>query len=199
MKNYPISMLLILLFPVLLPAQLILERPDGKKSVTLNPGSEIILKLPTKTAADRLECECYQSYQGILKKYEADTFTMQIEEYKRIFYEEGGVAKSEQVKYHYDHAPVDSRLLGKSPIAITKIRKSFENLEDAGGVLMLLAAFQGLGAGPLLSHKARRVSDKIVLGGLGVGLTLVLLPNKKTYYLEQPRKGKRKKLWRIRN
>lgn len=194
----PIIWLLCLISPFL-SAQLTLTRAEGGKTRTIDYGQKITLKLPTKSAPCTGPCDYFQAYTGKLKQYHQDTFNMVIEEYQRVYFDEGNIAKKETVEYHYADLEISTTLFANDIISISQKSKSRENRFNFGATLLLLSAIQGLVVSPFLSDKSKKVSEKFVFGGLGLGIVLMVLPQERTYYFKPPQNGKKKKLWQIKN
>ena len=64
-------------------AQLTLQKVNGSRTKVIPLGSELTIKFPTKTA--RKDCDCFQSYTGILKYATKDSVTMELSSERRYF------------------------------------------------------------------------------------------------------------------
>ena len=121
---------------------------------------------------------------------------MRVREEVRIYALDENTNKKEDTKFSNAAGNAVTPFYAKDALSVSIFSKSRKNLDKIGAVLMVLTAFQGLVVGPLLSDDARSLSDKIVLGGFGVGFVLAIIPNSKTYYFQQP-KNKTERLWRM--
>jgi hypothetical protein len=176
-------------------AQLTLEKVNSKKKVTVPVGTNIRLRFPTKTT--NLDCDCYFQYNGKLVQATKDSLTMVIGTDERIYADENGVQKSIYQQYKYaPNREISTILRTNNAILVIKENPNMLSLNNAGGVLMLMSLFNQLVLSPFYGSEVRKTSDKISLGMFGVGLTFALLPNKKRYYITQPKNGG-KTLWRI--
>ncbi len=182
------------IFQNLVSGQLKLQTVNGKRKITIPSGTEISIKMPTETA--KTTCECFQMVRGILKNYHSDTISMKILEQERRYFVDTSIGKSVVTQFGKEGNLIDSPIFAKDVLSISKHFKSRKNLDNLGGTLMMLAGFQSLVVGPLLPKNLRKGSDKIVWGGFGLGLFLVALPNKKTYYFQNQKK-KNKRLWQF--
>jgi hypothetical protein len=185
---------LFFLLSTALSAQLTIESIDGKKRVDFPVGSMLTIKRPTPTSNDT--CECYHAHTGKLAGVQKGDALLTLEQDNRIYYSEVGIARNIKTQYAYTGPKTPTPVSLQDVISVTRTSAARKNLDGLGGTLMLLAGFHGLVTAPLLSSEARKTSDKIVWAAFGAGLVLVLLPNEKTYHIQQP-KGKKKPLWRI--
>lgn len=154
------------------------------------------LKLPVKTSVEK--CDCHQLYRGVLTDFQKGMVLLNPTETMRRYYDENGLAKQETTAYTEESTqdyqlsiPTDNLL------AVVKYRKRRKTFKQVGSLLIVLSVVQGLAIGPSLNDDARSVSDVITLGAFGVGLTLLALPDQKTYYFEQPPNKKKVRLWRL--
>ncbi|MEZ4962797.1 MAG: hypothetical protein R2830_23430 [Saprospiraceae bacterium] len=194
MKKIPFTVIFTLMLIPLSFSQLRLESENGKWQVTLPTETKIGLALPTETWNE--QCECYKTYTGILKDVERDFANLLLLETDHVFEDSNRIASRTQTKYKYLSAKIKTPVPLLDLKSVTIYHQTGKDLDILGGLMMFFSAVHGLVVAPFLSDDARNVSDKIVWGGLGAGFVMTLFPNKKTYYLQQP-KGKQEELWRI--
>jgi hypothetical protein len=176
-------------------AQLTLEKVNSKKKVSIPNGSLISLRFPTKTT--NLECDCYFQYNGKLVQASKDSLTIVIDTDVRIYADEYGVRKSTYQQYKYaPNREISTILRSNNATLVIKENPNMESLNNFGGVLMVLSIFNQLVLSPLYGSELRKTSDYISWGTFSLGLTFALLPNKKRYYITQPKNGG-KTLWRL--
>lgn len=185
-----------LLLPFLVPAQLRLQSISGKKTAEIPLGSTIELKLPAPGEAGD-PCEYYWSYNGVLKGTESGKAKLLVHEETLMYQETNGLVKKVNTNYAYPQKEIYTDIDLAPAFSVTKYSKSGDARKGFGALIIGAALLHSVAISPFLSDKARDVSDKIVWGGVGVGVTLILLPSKKTWYLQQPT-GKNKRLWQFR-
>ncbi len=193
-----LSLLIIIFFSSvnILSAQLTLQKVDSQHKVKIPLHTKIALRLPTKTSND--SCDCYHEFKGILKKQDNDNVTMIVDEDTHIYLDENSIAKYVRTTYQYKKEKAETTLRTNHLISITKISKTKEQLIPLGGTIMLLSLFHSLVSAPILvNQNSRKMSDKITLGIFGVGLAMVVIPNHKVFYFQQPKNKNKKALWRI--
>ncbi|MEK7257152.1 MAG: hypothetical protein AAB316_20520 [Bacteroidota bacterium] len=194
MKNQLISLILCCFCLNAALAQLKLQSVSGDKTVEIDFGRTVTFKLPTTTSDT--DCECGHAFKGNLREMKGDQAMLVLEEHVRTCKDENGVNKKVETIHVHRSGEFVTAVPLKNLKSVTRHSRSSEGLTNMGGILMLLTIFQGMVVAPLLDDDARRVSDKIMVGGFGLGLTLVALPKKRTWHFEQP-KGKVKRLWRL--
>jgi hypothetical protein len=96
-----------------------------------------------------------------------------------------------------DDASAPTSLPLNSIQSISVYRKTPEALDNFGGIIMLLAGIQALIFNPLVFEgNGRKQADAIAASAFGLGLTFVLVPNKKVYRFEPSSVGS-EKLWQL--
>ena len=180
-------------------AQLTLQKVNSSRMKVIPLGSELTIKFPTKTA--RKDCDCFQSYTGTLKYATKDSVTMELKSEERYFAQDTNFFKTIQTYYSqsdkentYQSAAVTIPL--KVALSLEKSHLGMRDVNNAGGVLIVLAIINQLIVSPLYDAESRKTSDKISYGTFGLGLILALLPNHKTYHIQQPKEGG-KSLWQF--
>lgn len=177
-------------------AQLRLQSVSGKKTAEIPIGATVGLKLPAPGEQDD-PCEYYWLYTGVLKGREAGKIKLLVQEETLLFQDANGVFKKVQTNYSYTQKELYTDIDTDQIFSMTKYAGAGDARKGIGALIIGLSLLQSFAISPFLSDKARDTSDKIVWGGVGVGLTMILLPSKKTWYMQQP-EGKRKTLWRLR-
>jgi hypothetical protein len=183
------------LLPGLTSAQLRLQSVSGKKTAEIPIGATIGLKQPPP-GQQQSDCECYWSYKGIFKGMEAGKVKLLVQEETLIYLEGNGMYKKVQTRYSYTKREMYTDVDAGTALSVTKYSDPGDAWKGFGAIIIGLSLLQSFAISPFLSYKARDTSDKIVWGGIGVGLTMILLPSKKTWHLQQPT-GKNKRLWRL--
>ena len=180
-------------------AQLTLQKVNSSRMKVIPLGSELTIKFPTKTA--RKDCDCFQSYTGILKYATKDSVTMELTSEERYFAQDTDFFKTIRTDYAisnekntYRNPTVTIPL--KVALSVEKSYLHTQETNNAGGVLIVLAIINQLFVSPLYDAESRKTSDKISYGTFGLGLILALLPNHKTYHIQQPKEGG-KSLWQF--
>ena len=180
-------------------AQLTLQKVNSSRMKVIPLGSELTIKFPTKTA--RKDCDCFQSYTGILKYATKDSVTMELASEERYFAQDTNFFKTIQTYYSqsdkkntYQSVAVTIPL--KVALSLERSHLGMGDANNAGYVLMLLAVVNQFLVSPLYDADVRKTSDKISYGTFGLGLILALLPNHKTYHIQQPKEGG-KSLWQF--
>ena len=176
-------------------AQLSLQSVSGKKTAEIPIGATIRLKLPAPGVQGD-PCENYWLYTGILKGQEAGKVKLLVEEETLLYQDANGVYKKVETNYSYTQKELYTDIDLEPVLSLTKYSNAGNGLKGFGALIMGLSLLQSFAISPFLSDKARDTSDKIVWGGFGAGLTLMLLPSKKTWHMQQPQ-GKHKRLWRL--
>lgn len=186
----------LLSLPGFAAAQLRLQSLSGKKTAEIPIGAMVGIKLPAPGEKEE-DCECYWSYKGILKSTEAGKAKLLVYEETLIYQETNGVYKGVETSYSYPRKEIYTDIDVTPALSLTKYSDPSDARKSIGALIMGLALLQSFAVSPFLSDKARDVSDKVVWGGVGVGLTMMIWPSKKTWHLQQP-EGKNKRLWRFR-
>jgi hypothetical protein len=195
MKKLLLAFCLLCVSLNLLTAQLTLQKVNSKKQVSIPNGSQVSLRFPTKTTDS--QCDCYFQYNGKMVQASKDSVIMVIDTDVRIYADDNGVNKSTLQQYKYaQNKEISTILRSNNAILVVHKNPNMESLNNFGGVLMLLSVFNQLVLSPLYGSELRKTSDYISWGTFSVGLTFALLPNKKNYYLKQPKNGN-KTLWQI--
>ncbi len=175
-------------------AQLRLQSLSGKKTAEIPIGALVGIKLPAPGEKEE-GCECYWSYKGILKSTEAGKAKLLVYEETLIYQEANGVYKGVETSYSYPRKEIYTDIDVTPALSLTKYSDPSDARKSIGALITGLALLQSFAVSPFLSDKARDVSDKVVWGGVGVGLTMMIWPSKKTWHLQQP-EGKNKRLWK---
>lgn len=175
-------------------AQLRLQSVSGKKTAQIAVGATVEIKLPAPGEAHG-DCDCYWSYMGILKGHEAGKAKLLVHEETLLYQDANGVYKKVETKYSYTQKDLYTDIDLAPVLSLTKYSTASHGFKGFGALIMGLSLLQSFAVSPFLSDKARDVSDKIVWGGVGVGLTMMIWPSKKTWHLQQP-EGKNKRLWK---
>jgi hypothetical protein len=195
MKKLLIALCFLCVSLNILTAQLTLQKVNSKKKVSIPNGSQISLRFPTKTTNS--ECDCYFQYNGKMVQASTDSLTMIIDTDVRIYADENGVKKSTYQQYKYaQNREISTILRSNNAILVVKKNPNMEALNNFGGVLMLFSVFNQLVLSPFYGSELRKTSDYVSWGTFSLGLTFALLPNKKNYYLKQPKNGN-KTLWQF--
>jgi hypothetical protein len=195
MKKILIILIFFCLYSHTVFGQLTLQKVNSKKVVMIANGSEISLRLPTKTS--KPEMDAYMQYNGRLVRSSKDSVVMVIKNEVRIYTDDFGTEKTIYQQYKYPTDREITNLLNTNNILLIKKKStSIDALKNFGGVVMLLSAFHQLVISPLYGSEFRKKSDRISWATFGVGLTFALLPSTKTYHFKQPQKGG-KSLWQL--
>ncbi len=188
------TLLILLAVPCLGFAQLLLESVSGKKQVSIGLDKEIGLKMPTFTTNNDYNC-CYELIRGYLKMANSDSVQLVLKKIERSFTDYDGVFKRHTIDFQWESTAPTPVPIGNLQ-AVFVYSKGKSALDNLGGAMMLVAGFQALVINPLMEGKKRKTADKIVGSVFAIGFTMAVLPNKRTYYLEQP-SGEPKPLWRL--
>ncbi|MCF8244373.1 MAG: hypothetical protein K9J37_00485 [Saprospiraceae bacterium] len=195
MKVISILVFLSFLLPNFLFAQLTIETVTGKKRTKNIPvKTKIGLKMPTQTANNDCNC-CHMTYTGILDSIDTEYASLNLLESNRVFVDERGINQFHNVRFEAK-AIVPTNIPLNSLKAVTVFPKSRETLRNTGYTLLLVTTIQSLVINPFLDGKNRRIGNAAAATGFLTGLVFSILPNKKTYYFEQP-PGSPKRLWRL--
>lgn len=122
---------------------------------------------------------------------------MFVQEEMIIYRETNGVFKKVETRYSYPNKEIYTDIDLQTALSLTKYLDPSDGRKSIGALIMGLALLQSFAISPFLSGKARDASDKVVWGGAGIGLIMMILPDKKTWHLQQP-EGKNKRLWKFR-
>jgi hypothetical protein len=116
---------------------------------------------------------------------------------EKLFVDEYGASRTiyERVKYPKDKE-ISTFIRTNNMLTFKQKSESMEALNTFGGVMIFLAVLNQFVISPFYNSEIRGTSDKITWGVFGAGLTFVLLPNKKTYHINQPKNGN-KTLWKF--
>lgn len=198
MKSAFALLFILFLVPLALHAQLTIESVNGKgRSKTIRLGTKIGLQMPTATTNNDCNC-CFHKFIGILDSTNAEYMVINLKSTERAYTDIDGIFKKVSTEFQ-DNASAPTSLPLNSIQSISAYRKTPEVLDKLGATLMLLAGFQALFFNPLVFEgKERKQADAIAAGAFGLGLTFVLVPNKKIYRFE-PSTGGSGKLWRLKN
>ncbi len=189
MKHLLFAMLLLCSFSKI-NAQLILQKVGSSLTHKTALNSSIEIKVPTRTYKEA--CDCHHVYHGMLKKIEKDSVSLQLVSDVRTYVDAKGINK--QVTTKYGNNTTDTKIALYKAISITQISRTREDLDKIGVIMMLGVGVQNLVISPFFNDKTRNTLDKISWGMFSAGLVMALLPNKKHYYLSQP-KSNDKVLW----
>jgi hypothetical protein len=175
-------------------AQLTLQQQGRAKTVQIPFGSTITIKLPSVPPDS--ECDCYHSFSGKLHSVGKGEATLDLVSDTHIFPDgDEGDYKNVATEY-YASGGQNLRVIPiRQALSITKHNKFDPKI--LGGLLILGSALHGVVFAPLIQNdNSRKVSDRIVWAGVGAGVVLALLPNKKHYHFTDTGKPGRKQ-WRI--
>ncbi|MBL7815439.1 MAG: hypothetical protein JNL70_10520 [Saprospiraceae bacterium] len=197
MMKYTLFFVLMLTQCPVLPAQLVLQHLEGKKTIKIPIGSVITLNLPTKTTDEK--CDCYHKYTGNLKSVETGRLSLVLKKEDNVTEDETGVYKRIETEYRYRKSELETTVLTNHVFSISREMSFRKSLDETGVILMFVSVIQSLAVTPFLKENARKTSGIIALGTFSTGLTLALIPNEKTYYLKQVKNKSKKTLWRIKS
>jgi hypothetical protein len=195
MKKHAITAVLIAFSISSGMAQLMLSKLENRRIVkNIAIGSTIEIKLPTETS--RLECNCFKAYKGSLVYADKDSAVVSVFEEIREYVD----VHNASVREFNIYSNTQGSKLKSVPLAkvlsISRYRHNYQNTQNMGILLTSLAVLSNLFIVP-------NIKDRVVRNGgyvaIGAGLALIFLPKRKTYYLEQPKKSKKKTLWRLRD
>jgi hypothetical protein len=196
MKKYILTCFLTLSFIGFATAQLTIQKMESSRKITFPAGSLIEIKLPTKTS--RTDCNCFESYKGYLQLVEKDAVEIILTEEKRESVDDNKAAFQEFKTYEGGKTPTLARVPLTNVLAINRYSENVEGLQKLGGVFLFLSIINNLFIAPHTSGDFGTVLRNIGYGGIAFGLTTFVIPTKRTYYIEQPKKQK-KTLWKLRN
>ena len=195
MKSLYILAIICLFTPSLIFAQLTIETVSGKKhKKNISLQTKIGLIMPTQTANNDCNC-CHLTYTGRLDSTDADYATLNLLESNRTFVDERGLNQFQNTRFE-KNALVPTNVPLNSLKGVSVYPKSREAMKRTGYILLILTTAQAFAINPILNGKSRRAGTAIAITGFTTGLVLSMLPDKKTYYFEQPA-GEPRQLWRL--
>jgi hypothetical protein len=198
MKKHALIALFIFLFSNLATAQLTLKKMESNRKISLPIDALIEIKLPTKTS--RPDCDCFQSYKGYLKSVEDSIVNLVLIETNR---ETADDSKSDIREKHIitqPKTPIMTRVPLSKVLAINRYSETTANLQQVGGIFLILSILSNLFLAPQISGEGGNIVKNVGYGTMAFGAATFLLPTKKTFYFEQPKKDKNKKtLWKLGN
>jgi hypothetical protein len=193
MKKHVLACAFIVLSMSVGMAQLTLQKLGKNRKITVPIGALVEIKLPTETS--RLDCNCFKSFKGYLEYADKDSATLRVMEETREYYDASKTPIREfNIYSNINESTVVSVPLSKA-LAINRF-SSGNGVRQAGILFATLAVLTNIFVLPLsgFDSDALRNSGYVVIG-LGVGMAL--LPTQKAFYLQQPKKGKKKTLWKM--
>ena len=194
MTKHVLTYAFFLIFTHFAAAQLTLQQVDEAKEHVIPAGADIDLTFPTKTSG--LPQKAFRVYGGQLKNVSNTGINIVQNFENHYFINENGVT----IQQYRNIRPADTPMIVQIPF--TKMRSITQNypkirkLNNAGAYLMLAALVSNIFIAPHLKAPQSKMVRNAGFIAMGVGLSIGLIPNKKTYYLEQPINGN-KKLWQI--
>lgn len=198
MKKYLSTILIIFLFSCFAMAQLTLKKMDCNCKITLPIDALIEIKLPTETS--RPDCTCFEAYRGYLKKVETGAVVLMLTEKNRETVDNNGAAISEKQTFQPVNDATTMRIATDKLLTINKLSEMNYDWQKFGGVVLTLSILSNLFLAPYAAPNLETPIRNIGYGSMALGLATFLLPTKKTFYFEQPKKNKNKKtLWKLEN
>jgi hypothetical protein len=194
MKKHVLACAFIVLSTSVVMAQLTLQKLGKNRKITVPIGALVEIKLPTETS--RLDCNCFKSFKGYLEYADKDSATLRVMEETREYYD----ASKTPIREFNIYSNINESTTVSVPLSKALAINRFSNgngVRQAGILFATLAVLTNLFVVPYISG-----SDGIAVrnGGyavMGVGVAMALLPTKKAFYLQQPKKGKKKTLWKL--
>jgi hypothetical protein len=195
MKKHVLTLVFTATFIGFATAQLTLQKVGSNRQKVLSIGSLIEIKLPTKTS--RPDCDCSHDYKGYLKKSDSNNVTLALTEETRITMNENNLGIYEKKTFKLDKDSTLTQIPLSKALAINRYSESAIASKKMGGILLFFAILSNLFLAPQLesSEKGFRNGGYVVMG---LSMATFLIPNKRTYYFEQPQK-KKKTMWKLGN
>jgi hypothetical protein len=196
MKKYAITAIVIAFSISSAVAQLILSKLESSRIVkNIAIGSTIEIKLSTETS--RLDCNCFKAYKGSLLYADRDSAVVSVfEEIRQYIDIHNASIKELNIYSNIQDARIKSVNLAKV-LSISRYRYNYQNTQNMGVLLTSLAVLSNL----FIVPNIKKPNDRVVRNGgyavIVTGIALVFLPKRKTYYFEQPKKSKKKTLWKL--
>jgi hypothetical protein len=194
MKKHLLSCAFIGLSMSMAMAQLTLQKLGKNHKISVPIGSLIEIKLPTETS--RLDCNCFKSFEGYLQYANKDSAVVNVTKEAREYID----ANKASIREVNIYSNINESTLVSVPLskALSISRLSKENtIQQAGILFSALAIFSNLFIAPnLIGSDGNAVRN----GGyavMGLGVAMALLPTRRVFYLQQPKKGKKKTLWKL--
>jgi hypothetical protein len=198
MKKHALTGLFIFFFSSFATAQLTLKKMESSRKTSLPIDGLIEIKLPTQSS--RPDCNCFQSYTGYLKSVEDSVVNLVLIETNRETVDDSKSAIREKNILKQPKDAMLTRVPLSKVLAINRYSETNQNWQKLGGVVATLSVLNNLLLAPYVGGDFGTSMRNIGYGGMAFGLLTALLPTKKTFYFEQPRKNKNKKtLWKLGN
>lgn len=177
-------------------AQLTFESVQNHKLKTIKYGREIGLTYNTISKDENCNC-CFIVYNGFLRSKDLAGIQLQIKESKRQYVDTDEIAKKQVTTYKWeDSKPTTLPIPGLKAISVN--RPVMKTLDVVGALMIGVSLVQGMIINPFWDGQDRKVLDRIAFGTLSTGIVFAALPNRKTYYFEQPAKPN-PRIWRLTN
>ncbi len=198
MKKYILTCFLVVIFTHFATAQLTLRKLESSRKVSLPINSLIEIKFPTQTS--RPDCDCFQSYKGYLKSVEADAVILVLTETNRQTGDNNKAAIQEKKIFTQPKDSALTRVPLSKVLAINRYSEMNQGLQNLGITVVTLSVLNNLFLVPYVAPNLRTSIRNVGYGGMAFGLLAALLPTKKIYFFEQPKKNRNKKtLWKLGN
>lgn len=195
MKKHALTCAFLSFFTHFAYAQLTLQRVDGNKKHVIPIGTLIDLTFPTKTK-EKPE-DAFQLYGGKLKKGHSTGVDIVLTFKQHYFVNENGTTVRDVERIRPSDTPAILQIpLTKMRAIVVYTSQKKVDIRDAGAYLFFAAIVSNLFVAPHLGEQQSKMVRNAGFIAMGLGLTVGLLPHRKTYYLEQPQGGN-KKLWKI--
>jgi hypothetical protein len=194
MKKHVLTYAFFLFFTHFASAQLTLQQVDGKAKHVIPAGTSIDMTFPMKTSG--APEKAFHIYYGRLKKVDNTGVGIVMTYENRYYVNENGITIQERRNI----SPPDTPLIVQIPLtkmqSIVQYRPNGLKRSNVAAYITLAAIVSNIFVAPHLKEPQSKMVRNAGFIVMGVGLTVGLLPYRKTYYLEQP-KGGNKKLWKI--
>jgi hypothetical protein len=194
MKKYLLSCAFIGLSMSIAMAQLTLQKLGKNRKMTVPIGSLIEIKLPTETS--RVDCNCFKSFEGKLQYANKDSAVVKVTKETREYFDANKSAIREVNIYsNIDETTEVSIPLSKA-LAINRLSRG-GGVQQAGILFTTLAVLSNLFLVPSISSFDGNAVRNGGYAVMGLGVAMALLPTHRVFYLQQPKKGKKKTLWKL--
>jgi hypothetical protein len=196
MKKHALAALFLFFSIFFLNAQLTLQQVGGNKKHVIPIETLIDMTFPAKTSSTSELA--FDKQGGYFKSINKTSINVVLTYRNYYFTDENGVIIQETRRIN----PPDTPMITQVPLAnlqsILQYYPPNKNISNIGFTFFLLAIVNNIFVAPHLRAPYNTTVRNAGYAVMGVGLSFALIPNRKTYYLEQP-KGKNKTLWRLVN